>query len=77
LIIRCSIKASRPKVPLAKVPSKILLLSAVVGRGGVKQADDSDLLDLDMLRVFQLHLDVFEYEGPHVVAEPICIEMAL
>jgi hypothetical protein len=41
--------ASLPKVPLAKVACIVLLLSAVVGRGGVQQADDSDLLDLDVL----------------------------
>ena len=55
----------------------ILLLSAVVGRVGVQQADDSDLFDLDLLRVIQLDLDVLEDEGPHVVAEPVCIEMSL
>lgn len=55
----------------------ILLLSAVVGRVGVQQADDSDLLDLDLLRVIQLDLDVLEDEGPHVVAEPVRIEVSL
>jgi hypothetical protein len=55
----------------------ILLLSAVVGRGGVQQADDSDLLDLDLLRVIQLDLDVLQNEGPYVVAKSVCIEMSL
>ena len=55
----------------------MLLLSAVGGRVGVQQADNSDLLHLNLLRVVQFDLDVLEYESPHVVAETVCVEMSL
>lgn len=48
-----------------------------MGRVGVQQADDSDLLDLDLLRVVQLDLDVLKYEGPNVIAETVCVEVSL
>ena len=55
----------------------MLLLSSVVRRVGVQQADDSDLLNLDRRRVVELELDILENEGPNVVTETVGIEVAL
>ena len=72
-----STTASIQKAALPKVSCEMLLLSAVGGRVGVQQADNSDLLHLNLLRVVQFDLDVLEYESPHVVAETVCVEMSL
>lgn len=55
----------------------MLLLSSVVRRVGVQQADDSDLLNLDRRRVVELELDILENEGPNVVTETVGIKMTL
>lgn len=55
----------------------MLLLSSVVRRVGVQQADDSDLLNLDRRRVVELELDILENEGPNVVTEAVGIKMTL
>jgi len=65
------------EVALPEVALEILLLPAAGGGVGVQQADDSDLLDLNLLRVVQFDLDVLEYESPHIVAETVCVEMSL
>lgn len=57
--------------------SGVLLLSSVVRRVGVQQADDSDLLNLDRRRVVELELDILENEGPNVVTETVGIKMTL
>lgn len=55
----------------------MLLLSSVVRRVGVQQADDSDLLNLDRRRVVELELDILENEGPNIVTETVGIKMTL
>lgn len=55
----------------------MLLLSSVVRRVGVQQADNSDLLNLDRRRVVELELDILENEGPNVVTETVGIKMTL
>jgi hypothetical protein len=55
----------------------VLLLSSVVRRVGVQQADDSDLLNLDRRRVVELELDILENEGPNIVTETVGIKMTL
>lgn len=57
--------------------SGVLLLSSVVRRVGVQQADDSDLLNLDRRRVVELELDILENEGPNIVTETVGIKMTL
>lgn len=57
--------------------SRVLLLSSVVRRVGVQQADDSDLLNLDRRRVVELELDILENEGPNIVTETVGIKMTL
>lgn len=55
----------------------MLLLSSVVRRVGIQQADDSDLLNLDRRRVVELELDILENEGPNIVTETVGIKMTL
>lgn len=38
---------------------------------------DLDAVGVDRVRVVELEVDVFDDEGPYVIAEAVCIQMAL
>lgn len=42
----------------------------------VRTADDLDLVGVQYGLVIELEVDVFDEEGPYVVAEAICVEMS-